>query len=320
VVDTPADAPAAQPLPPPPPPPGEKTPPFGELFQLPPDATDIVIQDVVNRHVQWILDRHPIAADHNVLFLFPLVSIGRSDANRIYTAVTALQQPEKPLLLIVNTTGGDVASAYFISKLCRQSTKAAFKVAVAQQAKSAATLICCGADQIHMGGLSELGPIDPQLGKIPALALKHSIEHLAQLATQYPKARDMFSEYLSKSLNIEALGFYERVAESAKQYAERLLRGRRDLEQTPEEIEAIARRLVYTYKDHNFVIDLAEATDIFGAHVVRSDSDEYRAANQLYPSLDVMGWVIESTFKKNMSFVGSAQTGACWVTDKRSTA
>jgi len=256
--------------------------PIGELFQFDPDTvTDNALQDVVNRQVRWVLSRHPVAGEHNVLFLFDSASISRTDANRIYSGISGFD-PEKPLLLIVNSTGGDVASAYFIAKLCRQSTKRSFKVAVARQAKSAATLICCGADQIHMGSLSELGPIDPQFGHIPALALKYSIEHLAQLASQYPDARDMFSDYLSKSLNIQALGYYERVAESAKQYAERLLRTRRDVNQTPQEVEAIAQRLVYTYKDHGFVIDSGEATDIFGDDVVKCDSFEYQLANDLY--------------------------------------
>lgn len=308
--------PAAPPQPPPPPAtPGTTPPPIGELFQLDPTvAADDALQDVVNRHVRWILARHPIAAEDNVLFLFDSGSISRSDANRIYTGVSRFDQ-EKSLLLILNSTGGDVAPAYFIAKLCRQYTKKSFKVAVARQAKSAATLICCGADQIHMGSLSELGPIDPQFRHIPALALKHSIEHLAQLASQYPAAREMLSDYLSKSLNIQALGYYERVAESAKQYAERLLRTRRDVSQTAQQMEAIAQRLVYTYKDHGFVIDSGEAIDIFGGDVVRCDSAEYQLANELYPALDLMEWIIDRDFGRTMTFVGDGD--ASWVIQKQ---
>ena len=288
-----------------------------KLFQLDPSTADnSKLQGIVNEHVQWVVEKHPVAAEHNVLFLFRSGSISRSDANRIYSGVSAFDV-DKPLLLIVNSSGGDVASAYFIAKLCRQSTKHTFKVAIARQAKSAATLICCGADQIHMGSLSELGPIDPQFGSIPALALKYSIEHLAQLVSQYPNARDMFTDYLSKSLDIQALGYYERVAESAKQYAERLLRTRQDVKQTPSEIEAIAQRLVYTYKDHGFVIDAGEATDIFGAAVVRSDSPEYRIANDLVSPFDLMEWFINKIFGRTMTFVGAGD--ACWVFDKPAT-
>lgn len=312
----PGDAPAALPQPPPASAAaGGTPPPIGELFQLDPaTATDEALQDIVNRHVRWILAQHAGAGEDNVVFLLTSGSISRSDANRIYSGVSNFDT-NKPLLLIVNSTGGDVAPAYFIAKLCRQYTKTTFKVAIARQAKSAATLICCGADQIHMGSLSELGPIDPQFGNIPALALKYSIEHLAQLASQYPTAIDMFSEYLSKSLNIQALGYYERVAESAKQYAERLLRTRHEISQAQTEIEAIAQRLVYTYKDHGFVIDSGEAVDIFGADVVRCDSPEYRLANEIFPPLDLMEWFIDTTFGRTMTFVGAGD--ACWVIRKR---
>jgi hypothetical protein len=297
--------------------PSADAPPMGDLFLLNPgDATDDAIQDIVNRHVKWIMAKHPVATEDNVLFLHEPGSISRVDSNRIYSSVSRVD-PDKSILLIINSTGGDVAAAYFIAKLCRQYTTKSFKVAVARQAKSAATLICCGADQIHMGSLSELGPIDPQFGQVPALALKHSIEHLAQLASQYPTAKELFSDYLSKSLNIEALGYYERVAESAKQYAERLLRKRRDVSQNQQEIEAIAQRLVYTYKDHGFVIDSGEAVDIFGGDVVRFDSAEYKLANELYPALDLMEWVINKDFGRTMKFVGSDND--CWAYRRKRT-
>jgi membrane-bound ClpP family serine protease len=113
-----------------------------------------------------------------------------------------------------------------ISKLCRESAVGKFIVVVPRRAKSAATLICCGADEIHMGQMSELGPIDPQIDYLPALGLKNAIQHLAELASQYPTASEMFAKYLSESLNLEHLGYYERVVKSAVQYAERLLRKR----------------------------------------------------------------------------------------------
>jgi hypothetical protein len=77
---------------------------------------------------------------------------------------------------------------------------------------------------------------------MPALALKYSIEHLAELAKRYPAATEMFSNYLAKSLKIEELGYYERVAESATHYAQRLPKSRINASATPP--EDIVRRLV----------------------------------------------------------------------------
>ena len=54
------------------------------------------------------------------------------------------------------------------------------------------------------------------------LGLKNSIEHLAELAKKYPEASEMFAKYLHLSLNLVNIGYYERVAESALQYSERL--------------------------------------------------------------------------------------------------
>jgi membrane-bound ClpP family serine protease len=216
------------------------------------------------------------------------------------------------LLLVLNSPGGDVAAAYFIGKLCREHTESSFRVAVPRRAKSAATLISCAADEIHMGSLSELGPIDPQIDGKPALAVKHSVEHLSELAAKYPGSATMLSTYLSNSLSIEELGYYERAAHSAVQYAERLLASRAGVTNTPEAIADIARRLVYEYKDHGFAIDHSEAALIFGSDVVRRNSEEYKLANRLYDDLDGLNMLVEFKFERSMVYTGALGAGA-WV-------
>lgn len=46
---------------------------------------------------------------------------------------------------------------------CRQYSGGNFEVIVPKKAKSAATMICFGANCIHMSDTAELGPIDPQI-------------------------------------------------------------------------------------------------------------------------------------------------------------
>jgi hypothetical protein len=228
-------------------------PPIAELFRLDAETTsDAQLHAIVNQQVLHTISESPLAGTYNILLLYDKATIGRSDADRIYRALSDAD-PGKPILLMMYSPGGDVATAYLISKLCREFTEGDFHVALPRQAKSAATLIACGADQIHMGSLSELGPIDPQFGAIPALALKHSVEHIATLAAEYPGAAGMFADYLARSLRVEALGYYERVAESATQYAIRLLKSRNIRAERDD--HEVARRLVYEYKDHGFVID-----------------------------------------------------------------
>jgi ClpP class serine protease len=66
------------------------------------------------------------------------------------------------ICLILFSDGGALDTADNIIKLVRNTTKdKQFKVIIPERAKSAATLICLGSDEIIMGDTSELGPIDP---------------------------------------------------------------------------------------------------------------------------------------------------------------
>ena len=133
--------------------------------------------------------------------------------------------------------------------------------------------------------MSELGPIDPQIDGLPALGLKNAVQHLAELAAQFPKAADMFAKYLSTSMKLENLGYYERIAESAVQYADRLLQKRiLPLKGKPEDV---ATQLVYGYKDHGFVIDKMEAQSIFGDEMIKTGG-EYDLGNSVYEWLSII--------------------------------
>jgi len=66
------------------------------------------------------------------------------------------------LSLILQSPGGDGAVVEKFVSLCRVQCKI-FRVIIPHQAKSAATLISLGADEIIMGPPSELGPIDAQV-------------------------------------------------------------------------------------------------------------------------------------------------------------
>ena len=67
------------------------------------------------------------------------------------------------LVLLVNSPGGQALPAERIVNICRTYGGGKFSVIVPKAAKSAATMICLGANEIHMSPTSELGPIDPQI-------------------------------------------------------------------------------------------------------------------------------------------------------------
>lgn len=259
---------------------------FNALFlSLRPDpqpGADKTRDDLIKEYICQEIENNPISESYNILILHDEGRMVKSDADYIYSASAAFTD-NKPLLLILYSSGGVIGSAYLIGKLCRQYSNNKFVVVIPRQAKSAATLICCAADEIHMGSLSELGPIDPQIDNLPALGLKASVEHIADLIKAHPHAADMFAKYLNMSLQPIHLGYYERVAESASQYAERLLKlHKSNLVQKPSQI---AHDLVYSYKDHGFVIDKSDATEIFGEKIIKTDTDEYKLGNSIYAAL-----------------------------------
>lgn len=228
----------------------------------------------------------PESANFNILTLYDTSIMIKSDADHIYNAINGFEVDTKPLLLILHSNGGDIGSAYLIGQLCREHSNGNFSVSIPRQAKSAATLLSCAADTIHMGSLSELGPIDPQIHNLPALGLKSSIEHIAQLVKKTPESAEMFAKYLHYSLKPIDLGYYERVAESAVQYAEKLLDTHKD--KLANAITKIAYDLVYTYKDHSFVIDIKEAIAIFGDSTIKIGTVEYKIGNLIYKELSII--------------------------------
>ena len=79
------------------------------------------------------------------------------------TALLEREEKTKDLDLWINSPGGSAQTAEKIVSACRAVCDGEFRVVVPNMAKSAATMTALCADQIVMGYLSELGPIDPQV-------------------------------------------------------------------------------------------------------------------------------------------------------------
>lgn len=272
------------------------------------DGTDVSKKEcnkLITRCLKQIICDYDCASSKNIIFLYDDSTLIKSDSDKIYYAITNLPE-QKPILMILYSRGGSAASAYLIGKLCREYSKEDnFTIVVPRSAKSAATLICCAANEIHMGSLSELGPIDPQINGLPALGLKNSVEHIAELVKSNPSSAEMFAKYLHLSLDLINLGYYERVAESAMQYAENLLETHKS--NLPKPAKAIANDLVYKYKDHGFVIDKAEAKAIFGTEIVKTNTKEYDLGNEIYQTMDLIS-TVANYLDYNYYFIGSTDS------------
>jgi len=286
---------------------------FRQFFELIQDGegeeNQKEISELISQHVNALINESTLK-EYNVVFLYDDYSfIKNSHANKIYNAVTNFENKNN-IFLILDSRGGSVEPAYLISKTCKKLSNEKFVVAVPRKAKSAASLICLGADEIHMGLMSELGPIDPQINGIPALGLSNALKVVAELANKYPGAADMFANYLKEKLFLPHLGYFERLCESSIQYAKRLLQGKKF--SSGKNVDFLANHFVNHYKDHSFVIDSDEVTELLGENMVKLNTKEYQLANRIYQFFDFITVMIRFMRKKEFSFVGSINTGFDW--------
>jgi hypothetical protein len=264
------------------------------------------IKAAVSARIRHIIKSHKLEHYLTLLLFDQMGSIGDLDLNRLYDAAYAEQQT-KDILLILHSTGGRIEPAYLISKSLKAMSYHRFVVAVPRMAKSAATLVCLGADEIHMGLTSQLGPIDPQIGGLPALGLGNALDALADLACRFPAASEMLSGYLRTQLDLRVLGYFNRVTESAVQYGERLLAGKELAKDRT--AHSVSDQLVNLYKDHGFVIDIEEAKSLLGDKIIKTMTAEYVASNEIFKFLDLFKFIIESRHNERFYYGGGVDTG-----------
>lgn len=283
------------------------------LFSLIKEEADSEIKKYIAKHINKIIQKHKLHSNKVIMLYDDHDIINQHHSNKIYEALSGKNQFDNIIMILVSD-GGKIEPAYLISKTCKRLAKNKFIVCVPRKAKSAATLIALGATEIHMGLLSELGPIDPQIGGFPALGLANALEKIAALSEKFPASADMFAKYLTANLNIRHLGYFERINESAAQYAQRLLDGKQfDDGNTP---ESLADHFTNHYKDHGFVIDVDEATRLLGKGMVKESTKEYDLANELYVFLSFADILFQFVKKKTLRYVGSIERGLDLINEK----
>jgi len=253
--------------------------------------------------IQALIDHSDIADRYNFLFLYDeQSSISERTSNQIYAAASSdFRVKSKPIFLLLHTKGGSPVPAYLISRYLKASSDHGFVVSVPRRAKSAGTLLALGARQIHMGMMSELGPVDPQFRNLPALGLGTALDYIAGVAEKHPKASEVLATYLQMTLSIQHLGLYERVSESATHYAQKLLK-RDGL--SDQKVTEVARQLVYGYKDHSFAIDCDEIKGMLGEDIVRIETAEYKLANQIHQFMEQVNLGYAAFHRKYCSITG----------------
>lgn len=220
--------------------------------------------------------------------------------------------------VIVSSPGGDVESAYLVAREVRRRVQQ-LTVFVPFRTKSAATLLALAADELVMGSLGELGPLDAQSDEkqaadfplstsrlLPDTALRE-VEHHAvacyDAAAQRIINQSGMRPFEAGSKAAEFMGTLygpvmarldpARLAESARglalghAYASRLLRRHRPA--VPEaDRQRLLDRLVRGYPAHSFIIDREEAHEM-GLPVRSPDPTEARLLDQLALALIEFG-------------------------------
>lgn len=201
------------------------------------------------------------------------------------------KQNKKPkCTLFLTTYGGDPDAAFRIARAFKHyyPDKGSFKIVICGYCKSAGTLIAIGADDLSIGNMGELGPLDVQVYKsdefvdrISGLEIKESLDVL------YKHAHNIFKECLvdikmgtrismkiagefatSLATGITAplyeqidpnrIGELTRAMKIAKQYGQHLNEKTGNLK-NQESLEQI----ISGYPSHSFVIDRKEAGKLF---------------------------------------------------------
>ncbi len=263
---------------------------------------DKALISAIEGEIKQIVSEHAALEGYEVIFLYDFNFINRTHVSGIYQALASCQK-RKNILLVLKSPGGEVEPAYLISKLCNRMKRDKFVVGVPAEAKSAATLLSLGADEIHMGAMSELGPIDPQINGYPALAFSSALEKIAELAEKYPGASEMLALYLKESgLNVQDLGHHDRITESSTQYALRLLESKATDTQTTDKLRGVAEYFTNHYKDHGFVIDVEEAQKLLTSEVVISEGEIYHACHDMHKFLELCEFSLQIDGRKKKVF------------------
>lgn len=209
-----------------------------------------------------------------------------NDSVRLISEHLEILGKQKIMGLFLYTPGGILMAPVRLVHLIREYCDA-FKVLVPHRALSAGSLLCLGADEIIMGKLAELSPVDPSTANafnpqdplVPQRRIPISVEDVVgylKLARDHAnlQSEDKMLEVfraLTSQINTIALGNVQRVYGEIRLLVESLLRIHMISEEEKLRIPDIVKTLTEQYT-HDYPICRVEAEKL-GLKVNRPDED-----------------------------------------------
>lgn len=230
--------------------------------------------------------------------------------------------PQPKIDLYLYTRGGDVLTPWRLVNLLREYTED-LAVLIPFRAYSAGTLIVLGANEIVMGKMGELGPIDPSVANAfnpddpfnPRAKIPVSVEDVSSyllLAREMAglKSRQEIGDvfrFLSERVHPLALGNVHRNYLLIRSLARRLLLLHLDHGQE-ERINDIINNLTEKLYAHNHMISRREAKNDIGLDVTIPDHD-----------LEVLLWRLWEIYEKDLQ-LAEPFNPALFLSDNQQTA
>lgn len=151
--------------------------------------------------------------------------------------------PSRPLHVLLASPGGDGETAIRMVR-SMQARCSGLTMLIPDMAKSAATLVCLGADEIVMGPVGDLGPVDPQfqLGNrlVGAKDIVAAVDEAEQRVTANPETYALFSGLLS-DVNMLMVEQARNAIDRSSALVKEALGSQRT--RSPDETEALAAKL-----------------------------------------------------------------------------
>ena len=248
------------------------------------------------------------------VFYFLLMPMGleRDLVESVYELLEKDYKGVGRLDVLVTSSGGDIHCAYQLAKLFRRYGSERLSFIVPRYAKSAATVLILGGDEIVFGPISEMGPLDPQIPvatgaagdrvqRFSPLAIRPALDLIAE---EHDKGHHILVEKLSASLpNALILGQHLKTLETAKHYVKRLLTTRMLKDKPDADIvaERVGDQLTKGYPHHGFCIDYDEAASL-GLNVVNLPDEQWKVVWAL--------WRQVQEFRKRSSQIRQGSSGS----------